>query len=229
MNPAWQLHQIFSDWMKKAGVPGAARQIQNRAGIDRHVEAMECLVAIQRHLDEMDAAGLPTQRHRRAFPRWVYAVLSYPVGWQNGTNAHVIKQQPDLDGLEDLAEKLGQQLLTRDTRAQLAGSLDEVDELLAEATELPPGLSEYARRLMLHVRRCIEDYEKFGRFQLHAAVEQLWITLRAAETEANDEHRFRFRKMSDKVNRAMGDPRLGAANLLVSIGQLAAAITAIGQ
>ncbi|NIJ03396.1 hypothetical protein FHR86_003755 [Paenarthrobacter ilicis] len=186
-NPAALLHEQLERW----AVPDQ-QSVQNvRLTVHgsedelaaEHRRAMSHIVALDELISGMEASGRRrTRAFRDALPRWQNWVLAYPQSWVHAVNGEQFRSRHDLDVLENLADALDQILPAYDesARANVTSALDEIRELLSSDESLPKDLLRHLHGILRHAQECLDDYDKFGDFELQKTVERLLVAVNAA-------------------------------------------------
>lgn len=214
-NPAERLAWIFKDWKLGGGSNHETRRGMRLVGpsTDQHLNAMECLAAIRNLIRELEAGGRDMSWTESLLPIWVRAVIIYPEGWKEGTNADALITDHALDGLRWLADTIRsiRPQITPEQHDRVMGLLDDIDELRMTDESVPEDLREYIHRLTQHARNCVEDYEALRKFDITDAIERLWVALRAAEGYASEETKSRWRRAWESIRVPAGAALLGNA------------------
>lgn len=227
-NPAELLLQQFKAWSAPSATPKSSRGLhgaQRERALAEHVEAMARIKVLTQVVDVLEQNGRRTARYRRAIPLWIHAVLAYPVGWAASNSNPQLFPDIAMDTLEGLADDIDHYVpavvATPDSEAWRI--LEQIGDLLKEEPDLDDRLRLYIHRLLQHVRDCLEDYQSQGAFDLRDALMRLWVALKAAEGEASEANKSRFRRFAEDVWPAT------FAGFLSSVPQVALAVAQLTQ
>lgn len=75
-------------------------------------------------------------------------------------------------------------------RENISGFLSEIEQCLKEDVSMPTALKSYVLNLTTEVRRCVNDWESCGSFELNDAMQRLLGALYIAESHAKDQSRW---------------------------------------
>lgn len=107
-------------------------------------------------------------------------------------------------------------------RENISGFLSEIEQCLKEDASMPAALKSYVLNLTTEVRRCVNDWESCGSFELNDAMQRLFGALYIAESHTKDQSRWQ--KIKEKYVGGM------FADFIVQIPALAlAAVPYIAQ
>lgn len=75
-------------------------------------------------------------------------------------------------------------------RENISGFLSEIEQCLKEDVSMPAALKSYVLNLTTEVRRCVNDWESCGSFELNDAMQRLLGALYIAESHTKDQSRW---------------------------------------
>ena len=206
MNPAQNLYDFLIE--AKEGTrtgnqwPRDARHLQDDAGMDVQLQAVQDLIALRRGLDELEAKGRRISVYRKYLRAWTDMVMSYPEGWTNAVNPDLAFPSSTLDHLYSLASWFEQ-----DARVPNEESQDELREFLGDVEGLIEGdetiswdLKNYLYRLVREMQNALADEQVFKRFDFEDAGRRLWTALHTASNmSGNEQTKKQWRDFADKL------------------------------
>jgi hypothetical protein len=221
-NPAAELHEIFLAWRSDQRNTNAERRdVTDRAGLLKSVRAMVLLDRIFNEIDALQASGRRVGAYEKAFLSWTNAVLCTQSNWAGSTKAAVDFPQHAMDVLDQLADILdhlpGQPQLNPTAVQVLESRLREVLDALADDDVLDDRLRLHIERTVRHVQTCIGEFGVYGESETMAALDALWVGIRAADAANPD---GRWARLRDNFFMPT------AAGLIAAIPQTIAQITA---
>jgi hypothetical protein len=193
-NPAAELHEIFLAWRSdKRNTNAERRDVADRAGLLKSVRAMVLLDKIFDEINALEASGRRVGSYERAFLSWTNAVLCIQTNWTSTSKASLDFPQYAMDVLDQLADILdhlpGQPQLNPTAAQVLESRLREVLDALADDEVLDDRLRLHIERTVRHVQTCISEFEVYGESETMAALDALWVGIKAAEA-ANPDGRW---------------------------------------
>jgi hypothetical protein len=198
LNPAAELHEIFVSWRSdKRNSNAERREVTARSGLLKSVRAMVLLDQIVTEIDELKAAGRRVRAYDKAIITWTQAVLCINSGWPNATKAPVDFPEHAMDVLEQLADILdhppARPKLDPTAMQVLESHLQAVLVTLAGDDTLDERLKLHIERTVRHVQTCVGEFEVYGESETMAALDALWVGIRAAEAANPDGRWAKFR------------------------------------
>lgn len=118
--------------------------------------------------------------------------MAYPHSWVHGVPNGVFDSDHDLDVLEDLADSLDRDLpvLGKKDRADIGKTLDDVRSALTDDDSLPLPLRRHLHGVLRHASNCLEEYDLYGDFELHTALDRLLVSVNADGKASKDPGRW---------------------------------------
>ncbi|GHH80467.1 hypothetical protein [Promicromonospora soli] len=198
LNPAAELHEIFVSWRDDPRATNLERrEVQSRVGLMRSVRAMVLLDEIFTEIDELQAAGRRVGAYEKAFLSWTHAVLCVATGWPGGSKAVLDFPEHAMDVLDQLADILDhpptRPKLDPTAMQVLESRLQDVLATLADDDVLDDRLKLHIQRTVRHVQTCVGEFEVYGESETMAALDALWVGIRAAEAANPDGKWAKFR------------------------------------
>ncbi|MEU6249310.1 hypothetical protein [Glycomyces sp. NPDC047010] len=194
-NPAEDLLALLKSWEPSGPTQSTAAArgvVNNEDGSEfwaNHRRAVECLLAIERQLDEMEQAGDDVEAYREYVPAWYRAVFAPKYNWfASDANLNTHRRGTGPDGGRDLAKDTAAMLkglashirtwqiaesIPAGVIADLLEAVDEAEGLIDRATDLPDLERRYVLRLVQQVREVIRDVDLFGRAENRRLVIEL--------------------------------------------------------
>lgn len=233
-NPANELLALFESWRQPSGRQAyVSRGFQENEAevLDEHLEAMSLLAAMRKRVDDLEAGGYRVTSYRRNFRLWTKVVLNYPHAWtQENVNPAVFTEHA-LDTLENLAAAIDNNLpsLGPQTVDDITRYLDDVVTLLGEDRSLSEQLRAHISKVVQTVRMCIVEESTFGDTDLKQCLEDLWVSLYAAEAQSTDTPPGKWTSMADTIFKPAVASFLGSLpSVGIAVAQLAQGAAASG-
>lgn len=196
-NPASLLLAQLENWRVPAGHNFRGVRLDAEGGRDDQVTAatslaIQHLADIEEILSGMEAEGRRVEPYRRVLPRWRRWVLAYPSSWTHAVSNDEYNNQSDLDLLAALADVIDQFLpvYSEEQRSSVRDSLEGIRIGLVEDMSLPQALRRHINGLLLHAFQCLDEYERFGDFELKKAVDRLIVSVNVAASVSEDKTRW---------------------------------------
>ncbi|MEU6858550.1 hypothetical protein AB0B28_06730 [Glycomyces sp. NPDC046736] len=193
-NPAYELLQLLEKWQPKdstksiAAARGGGSSAEDITFWAEHRKAVSYLLAIERQLDEMEAAKDDVDAYRQYVPMWYRAVFGPKYNWYNVDPAqNSNKRLPGPDGGRELATDAAALLRSLGSHIQtwrvaetipsgvlpdLLSAVDEAEDLVRLA-DIPDQERQYVLRLIRQVREVLADVELFGQAENRRLVIEL--------------------------------------------------------
>lgn len=206
-NPARELHTLFSGWRAAHEADGGgafanALHIQEASGAAEMRQAYALLTSIELLLRRMQAKGSEVGVFIRQLDGWSRVPLLIDAGWKSNAHADHLINETRLDQIETLALYLDGKVHSFDDadRSSLSEIVIQAHEALIADESLSPQLREYLHHLLAEIRTALDD-ERVGRaFDFAEACRRLWVAIRAASAESDDEDkRNRWKKIGDAI------------------------------
>lgn len=200
-NPASELLSIFNAWTEAGSAPANGRQMGEQVGVDRHIEAMRNLIAIDAELSTLEARGSNVGVYRQAVAAWIRFTIAYPHGWTTDVS-RPLANEGRFDLLEALADRLEASMPTAhiEGAADLPAFLNGIVDLVNEDSAISAELRAYILELVQEIREALENYKVTGQFDSASRLRDLWIALGAASSESS-EHKTKWKSFRDTVIR----------------------------
>lgn len=197
-NPAQLLLEILDGWQPNGAYRNFrhARRLSgqpregDRPPWETHRRAVGHLLAIETVINAMEASGTPTTLYRSALRRWTRFVFAVESSWGTRDDVDLVMHEADRDLLVALSELIADTFVpvfSDEQRESVLSSIGQAASALAE-DDLPPDLKRHLLDVIGHARRCVEEYETLGDFELAVAIQRLQatVTAAAAYTAAED-------------------------------------------
>lgn len=227
-NPAQLLFEHLSLWAS-SGKPNQAQArglTDGTAGWVEQRHAVKNLEHLETVIQEMKAQGKKVDVEEAYLPRWTQAVFAYPLGW---SDSKAFIQDTTLLFLQQTAHRLDDLLLPVADGApeDMLMAADEVEEAVAERTDLPAPLRLLVMESVSFLKRAVDEYEITGEFVLNQAVQKF---IRALELlEKSDPKDPKIRKVKARIARWYKSP-LGQLVLAGIISaEMAEAVPALNE
>lgn len=231
VNPAQNLYDFLIEAKEKTRTgsqwPRDARNLEDDAGMDVQLQAVQDLIALRRGLDELEAKGRRISVYRKYLRPWTDMVMSYPGGWTKAVNPDEAYPSSTLDHLYSLASWFEQ-----DARVPNEKSQKELREFLQDVTDLIEGdetisrdLKDYLYRLVREMQNALADEQVFMRFDFEEAGRRLGTALHTASNMSGTEQTRR--QWRDFADRLWWPTAAGALGSVPSI--IAGVLTASGR
>ncbi|MEO6504881.1 MAG: hypothetical protein ABIW36_02550 [Terrimesophilobacter sp.] len=215
VNLAAELLEIFNAWRGQSH-PQNDREMNDPAkSVAEHILAMKLVSDIRVALDEVEATGQSMEVFREASMQWAYNVLTFPHGWSTTNGSEQLYNASRIDMLMALDVVLAGRAPRVDLThfANFDAYLDGIVELLSEDAGVDPALRSYMVKLVNQMRRASDEYKATGKFDAEDALQQLWVSLMAAEARSQG-HKAKWREYAAKLRTPV------TAGLLVEIPML---------
>lgn len=188
-NPAELLLAQFREWDARQNSAAQAREHDINAKFVGHLVAARHLDAISELLVELEATGQNVAVYQNQLVTWRQTLFVFRGGWEGVGSARIDSNA--LQHLETLAGllKLYVPAATPEGVEGLRSYLAGVEEVLSDDA-LPEILRNHVRRLIDHVRLCIDEYDRYGDYELQEAIDRLLASMIRAAANSNDSNRW---------------------------------------
>jgi len=189
-NPARRLLGIYRQWASQYGIGLSdldARNLPQRAGIERQMEAFGLLSTLHKSLTfyrSIDPEGFRV--YDEAFETWVRIALNAPGNWAGATPPQVVFEPNALNHLETFATVLAfsQPSIPADSADTLRDVIAKAMSLLAEDESIGDSLRAYIYQLISEMRTALDDEAVAGSFDFATSAHRLWVALWAASGQS---------------------------------------------
>lgn len=196
MNPAALLHARLAQYRTPEGQASLSTRFHitddstspvisdgDRAAL---LEAADWLRRIDRLIDAFEREGKQTGAARRAYPYWVNAVFTIGISWGSLVTPEEVCPESRMDVLETFAALVD--FLTPgpddSAHAQLVDLVAQVSEALDGDGTLSKQLRIHLRRVVDHLRACVEHPEAYDLNDVAEAVDDVITAAKAAAGES---------------------------------------------
>ncbi|QAY05778.1 peptidase [Gordonia phage Vasanti] len=188
-NPAQLLLELFRKWKSSTGgTPSAQREIEDAfsPGWNDVLRAFKYISEIERLLEELRGTGANVQVYQRYIPAWTAAAASWPRGWDK--QGHSEFNQTLLDHLETLSGRLDETVptFTEDGLEAVGAFVSDAAALLNEDQSIPKDLRDHLTGVLLHVQRCVSEYDLTGDYAAARAIDELLATLGRVQNASSE-------------------------------------------
>lgn len=197
MNPAALLHARLAQYRTPEGQASLSTRFHitddstspvisdgDRAAL---LEAADWLRRIDRLIDAFEREGKQTGAARRAYPYWVNAVFTIGISWGSLVTPEEVCPESRMDVLETFAALVD--FLTPgpddSAHAQLVDLVTRVSAALDGDDTLSEQLRIHLRRVVDHLRACVEHPEAYDLNDVAEAVDDVITAAKAAAEESS--------------------------------------------
>ena len=196
MNPAALLHARLAQYRTPEGQASLSTRFHitddstspvisdgDRAAL---LEAADWLRRIDRLIDAFEREGRQTGAARRAYPYWVNAVFTIGISWGSLVTPEEVCPESRMDVLETFAALVDFLTLDPDSpaHAQLVDLVARVSEALDGDNTLSEQLRIHLRRVVDHLRACVEHPEAYDLNDVAEAADDVITAAKAAAGES---------------------------------------------
>lgn len=196
MNPAALLHARLAQYRTPEGQASLSTRFHitddstspvisdgDRAAL---LEAADWLRRIDRLIDAFEREGRQTGAARRAYPYWVNAVFTIGISWGSLVTPEEVCPESRMDVLETFAALVDFLTLDPDSpaHAQLVDLVARVSETLDGDDTLSDQLRIHLRRVVDHLRACVEHPEAYDLNDVAEAADDVITAAKAAAGES---------------------------------------------
>lgn len=150
------------------------------------LEAADWLRRIDRLIDAFEREGKQTSAARRAYPYWVNAVFTIGIDWGSLVTPEEVCPESRMDVLETFAALVDVLTPGPDSHAhaQLVDLVTRVSEALDGDNTLSEQLRIHLRRVVDHLRACVEHPEAYDLNDVAEAADDVITAAKAAAGES---------------------------------------------
>ena len=196
MNPAALLHARLAQYRTPEGQASLSTRFHitddstspvisdgDRAAL---LEAADWLRRIDRLIDAFEREGRQTGAARRAYPYWVNAVFTIGISWGSLVTPEEVCPESRMDVLETFAALVDFRTPGPDdsAHAQLVDLVTRVSEALDGDDTLSKQLRIHLRRVVDHLRACVEHPEAYDLNDVAEAADDVITAAKAAAGES---------------------------------------------
>lgn len=193
-NPARLLLTQFEQWKVGSTSTTSAQQ----RGIDGPFtdewgslrRAFGHIAAIERLLDELAANGAIVTVYRKYLNAWTAAAATYPRGWDAQSKGEMLEVY--LEHLSTLADRLDEFVPTLDDGGleSISKLVQDAAQLLSEDPSIPRDLRDHLTGVLLHTKRCVDEYDLLGDYEVARAVDELIATIGRSAHQSSESNRW---------------------------------------
>ncbi|QPZ39712.1 hypothetical protein [Paramicrobacterium chengjingii] len=192
-NSARDLHILYSSWRdrfaSKTSTAKGALEPHTAKGAQEFVQAFRLLGRIDVLLRQLEQDGYNVSLYRRQFPKWSAGVLSSGSGWASSMSPDNLVHPTVMDQIEGCANYLDGKVFVyeHDDSEALDSLVSRARVALNGDPDLDPQLHYYIHRLLQEIEIALSDESAGIAFDYTAAVQRLWVAMRAAEGASTDD------------------------------------------